>query len=82
MYKIVRMRFHGRNTTIKTGLTLEQAQAHCRDPLTHGLSNPHRPGKGKCDEHGIQKGAGYEESNCPICDRFLTHDWFDGYEET
>lgn len=40
MYKIVRMfqrdtpRGHGRNRTIKTRLTLEQAQEHCRDPET------------------------------------------------
>ena len=35
-YKIIRMRFKGSPRTIKTGLTLEQAQAHCRDPKTHG----------------------------------------------
>jgi len=36
MYKIVRQYFndHTRSRTIKTGLTLEQAQAHCRDPET------------------------------------------------
>lgn len=36
MYKIVRM-FYSRERgkrTIKTGLTLEQAQAHCQDPET------------------------------------------------
>lgn len=35
-YKIVRMYFRDtrKNRTIKTGLTLEQAQAHCRDPET------------------------------------------------
>jgi len=35
-YRIVRMFFDDdkRARTIKTGLTLEQAQAHCRDPET------------------------------------------------
>jgi hypothetical protein len=34
VYKIVRLYFHGRPRTIKRGLTLEQAQAHCSDPET------------------------------------------------
>jgi hypothetical protein len=34
MYKIVRHFFNGRKRTIKTGLTLEDAQAHCKDPET------------------------------------------------
>ena len=33
-YKIVRMYFKGGRRTIETGLTLEQAQAHCQDPET------------------------------------------------
>lgn len=33
-YKIVRMYFRGGRRTIETGLTLEQAQAHCQDPET------------------------------------------------
>jgi hypothetical protein len=33
-YKIVRMYFKGGRRTIETGLTLEQAQAHCNDPET------------------------------------------------
>ena len=36
MYKIIRFRFNGNNTTIKTGLTLEEAQAHCKDTETSG----------------------------------------------
>jgi len=35
-YKIIRQRFNGNNTTIKKGLTLEEAQAHCQDPETSG----------------------------------------------
>lgn len=36
MYKIIRMRFNGTNRVIKRGLTLEEAQAHCRREDTHG----------------------------------------------
>ena len=33
-YKIVRMFFKGGKRTIESGLTLEEAQAHCKDPET------------------------------------------------
>ena len=33
-YSVVRMFFNHGNETIKTGLTLEEAQEHCRDPET------------------------------------------------
>jgi len=33
-YKIVRSYFRGGHRTIETGLTLEEAQAHCQDPET------------------------------------------------
>ena len=33
-YKIQRLYFRGGRRTIATGLTLEEAQAHCRDPET------------------------------------------------
>tara|TARA_R100000995_G_scaffold37274_1_gene17084 strand:+ start:6315 stop:6530 length:216 start_codon:yes stop_codon:yes gene_type:complete len=38
-YKIVRQYFsdNKRPRTIKTGLTLEEAQAHCRDPATSNV---------------------------------------------
>ena len=35
-YKIVRFSEKGKQRVIKRGLTLEQAQAHCSNPLTHG----------------------------------------------
>jgi hypothetical protein len=35
-YKIIRFRFEGSNLTIKEGLTLAQAQAHCQDENTSG----------------------------------------------
>jgi hypothetical protein len=34
MYKVVRKYYRGPERTIKTGLTLEEAQAHCNDPET------------------------------------------------
>jgi hypothetical protein len=33
-YKIVRMFFNGSPRTVKKGLTLSEAQAHCRNPET------------------------------------------------
>lgn len=36
MYKIIRFRQRGANRVIKRGLTLEQAQAHCRRADTRG----------------------------------------------
>jgi len=33
-YKIIRYYMKGDNEVIMTGLTLEQAQAHCNDPQT------------------------------------------------
>lgn len=35
-YKVIRFRFGGDNEVILTGLTLEEAQEHCRDESTHG----------------------------------------------
>lgn len=35
-YQIIRFRFQGRNRVIKRGLTLEEAQAHCRRADTRG----------------------------------------------
>ena len=35
-YQIIRFRFNGNNKVLKTGLTLEQAQAHCENPETSG----------------------------------------------
>lgn len=35
-YKIRRFRFQGETETVETGLTLEEAQEHCRRDDTHG----------------------------------------------
>lgn len=34
VYRIIRLYQRGGSRTIKTGLTLEEAQAHCRNPET------------------------------------------------
>jgi len=36
-YKITRFKREGKNRTIKTGLTLEEAQKHCSREDTHKL---------------------------------------------
>lgn len=36
MYKIIRFRFKGESEIIKEGLTLQEAQEHCKDEATHG----------------------------------------------
>ena len=36
LYKIIRVTFDGPDRTIETGLSLEDAQAHCRRDATHG----------------------------------------------
>lgn len=35
-YKIVRHRFNDNNEVVRTGLTLDEAQTHCRRDDTHG----------------------------------------------
>jgi hypothetical protein len=34
IYRVIRLRFHGKGRTIKSGLTLTEAQAHCGNPET------------------------------------------------
>lgn len=61
MYKIVRHYFKGGKRVVKRGLTLEQAQAHCKDPETSSRT---------CTKaHNVRRTAqrgpwfdGYEES--------------------
>jgi hypothetical protein len=35
-YRIIRFYFNGNQRVIKSGLTLEEAEAHCNDPETSG----------------------------------------------
>ena len=59
-YKIVRMYFDGDNRVIDTGLTLEQAQAHCRDPETSSRNCKEPANVAHTEEHGPWF-DGYEE---------------------
>lgn len=36
IYRIIRFRFHGKPRTIRNGVTLTEAQAHCQREDTHG----------------------------------------------
>jgi len=53
-YKIVRMfkRDGMKNRTIKTGLTLEQAQAHCSDPETSSSTATSAKARRYTESHG------------------------------
>jgi hypothetical protein len=60
-YKIVRFYHHGPKRTLKTGLTLEQAQAHCNDPETSSTTCIKAAGKRRTREHGTWFDGYYEE---------------------
>ena len=63
MYKVVRMyrdRPH-RNRTIRRGLTLEQARAHCRDPETSSSTCTSYAGRRRTRQFGPWF-DGYEEN--------------------
>jgi len=61
-YKIVRMYFRSDipTRTIDSGLTLEQAQAHCRDPQTSSSTCTNSAGKARTKRYGPWF-DGYEE---------------------
>lgn len=61
-YKIVRMFFKGKSRTIKTGLTLEQAQAHCRNPETSSSTATSGEARRRTSQHGPWF-DGYEQEN-------------------
>lgn len=50
-YKIVRQYLH-RSITIKVGVTLEEAQAHCRDPETSSRTCTGAEGRRRTKRHG------------------------------
>ena len=52
MYKIVRHFFNGTPRTIKTGLTLEEAQEHCQNPETSSSTAKGRPAKRLTEARG------------------------------
>lgn len=51
-YKIVRGFMKGSKRTIKTGLTLEEAQEHCRDPETSSRHCTSAEGHARTAKHG------------------------------
>ena len=62
MYKIVRM-YQGekRKQTVLTGLTLEEAQKHCRDPETSSRTCARSHNKARTKKYGPWF-DGYEET--------------------
>lgn len=51
-YSIVRYYFRGRRRVIETGLTLEQAQAHCQNPETSSSTAKSAKAKARTRKHG------------------------------
>jgi hypothetical protein len=65
LYKIVRMYRDGKaSRTIETGLTLQEAQAHCRDPETSSSTATGAIAKARTRRHGPWF-DGYEEMPAP-----------------
>jgi hypothetical protein len=62
-YKIVRFyqRLPGQRDTIKTGLTLEEAQRHCNDPETSSKTATTRIAKNRTAINGPWFDGYYEE---------------------
>ena len=51
-YKVIRMYFKGGRRTILSGLTLEQAQAHCQNPETSSSTCTKSAGKARTRRMG------------------------------
>lgn len=61
-YKILRKFFNGHpHETIETGLTLEQAQAHCSDPNTSSTKATSASAKAITEKMGPWMDCYYEE---------------------
>lgn len=52
MYKIVRHYQNGHKRTLKTGLTLDQARQHCRDPETSSRTATSKAALNRTRFHG------------------------------
>ncbi len=52
-YKIVRNFFQGRHITIRRGLSLEEAQKHCKDPETSSTTCKKWRGKHRTKVNGM-----------------------------
>jgi hypothetical protein len=64
MYKIVRHYYDGHARTVRTGLTLDEAQAHCRDPETSSSTCTGAAGRRRTRERGPWF-DGYAEEDRP-----------------
>lgn len=51
-YRIIRMFFKGGKRVIEKGLTLEQAQAHCKDPETSSRTCTKSAGRKRTEQRG------------------------------
>ena len=51
-YEVTRMYMSGKRKKILTGLTLEEAQAHCRDPETSSSTCTSKEGLARTSKHG------------------------------
>lgn len=51
-YRIIRMFFNGGKRVIERGLTLEQAQAHCKDPETSSKTCTKYDGRSRTRRRG------------------------------
>jgi hypothetical protein len=51
-YKIIRFYFRGNKRVVKRGLTLEEAQAHCRNPETSSRTCTSSAGRKRTRERG------------------------------
>lgn len=60
-YQIVRHYFKGGKRVIESGLTLEQAQAHCQDPETSSSTATSSAAKARTRKHGAWF-DGYQEA--------------------
>jgi len=67
-YKIVRAFFRGGKRTIKTGLTLKQAQEHCSDPETSSSTCQKAVNRRRTQQRGAWF-DGYERTShrCHAC---------------
>jgi hypothetical protein len=60
-YIIVRKYIDHDDETIKTGLSLDEAQAHCRDPETSSKTCTNRAGKALTEKYGPWFDTYYQE---------------------
>jgi hypothetical protein len=60
VYNVVRMYFRGGHRIIKRGVTLDEAQAHCKDPETSSSTCTSSTGRRRTRERGPWF-DGYEE---------------------